>query len=125
MAPCPRSPLCPPDVPLNRAARLASLSVPQPCPRWLRSPPGIGLDVRSSMRQVGYNRQLVRCPVRILLMSDIHANLEALDACLANAPSFDFVVNLGDIVGYGASPNEVADRSRAIGTTFVRGNHDK
>jgi diadenosine tetraphosphatase ApaH/serine/threonine PP2A family protein phosphatase len=35
------------------------------------------------------------------------------------------VVNLGDIVGYGASPNEVIDRSRALGTTFVRGNHDK
>jgi len=77
------------------------------------------------MRPVGYNRQLVRCPVRILLLSDIHANLEALDACLAHAPSFDLVVNLGDIVGYGASPNEVADHSRAIGTTFVRGNHDK
>ncbi|HZQ95830.1 MAG TPA: metallophosphoesterase family protein [Candidatus Sulfotelmatobacter sp.] len=63
--------------------------------------------------------------MRILLLSDIHANLEALDACLAHAPSFDFIVNLGDIVGYGASPNEVTDRSREIGTVFVRGNHDK
>jgi diadenosine tetraphosphatase ApaH/serine/threonine PP2A family protein phosphatase len=63
--------------------------------------------------------------VRILLLSDIHANLEALDACLGNAPSFDSIVNLGDIVGYGASPNEVTERSREIGTTFVRGNHDK
>ncbi len=63
--------------------------------------------------------------MRILLLSDIHANLEALDACLANAPSFDSIVNLGDIVGYGASPNEVTDRSREVGTTFVRGNHDK
>jgi predicted phosphodiesterase len=63
--------------------------------------------------------------VRILLLSDIHANLEALDACLANAPSFDMVVNLGDIVGYGASPNEVTDRSRQLGKVFVRGNHDK
>jgi predicted phosphodiesterase len=63
--------------------------------------------------------------VRILLLSDIHANLEALEATLAGAPSFDLVVNLGDIVGYGASPNEVADRSRALGKTFVRGNHDK
>lgn len=77
------------------------------------------------MRRVGYNRQLVRCSVRILLLSDIHANLEALDACLADAPSFDRIVNLGDIVGYGASPNEVTDRSREIGTIFVRGNHDK
>jgi predicted phosphodiesterase len=63
--------------------------------------------------------------VRILVLSDIHANLEALDACLASAPSFDMVVNLGDIVGYGASPNEVTERSRELGKTFVRGNHDK
>jgi len=63
--------------------------------------------------------------VRILLLSDIHANLEALDACLAAAPSFDIAVNLGDIVGYGASPNEVSERSRDLGKVFVRGNHDK
>lgn len=63
--------------------------------------------------------------MRILVLSDIHANLEALDACLASAPSFDMVVNLGDIVGYGASPNEVTERSRELGKTFVRGNHDK
>lgn len=63
--------------------------------------------------------------MRILLVSDIHANLEALDACLAAAPSFDLIVNLGDIVGYGASPNEVVDRSRELGKVFVRGNHDK
>jgi len=63
--------------------------------------------------------------VRILLLSDIHANLEALDASLAAAPSFDLVVNLGDIVGYGASPNEVATRSRELGKILVRGNHDK
>jgi predicted phosphodiesterase len=63
--------------------------------------------------------------VRILLLSDIHANLEALEACMAAAPAFDLVVNLGDIVGYGASPNEVAARSRDLGKLFVRGNHDK
>ena len=72
-----------------------------------------------------YNRQFVRCFVRILLLSDIHANLEALEACLAAAPAFDRVVNLGDIVGYGASPNEVTTRSRELGEVFVRGNHDK
>jgi diadenosine tetraphosphatase ApaH/serine/threonine PP2A family protein phosphatase len=63
--------------------------------------------------------------LRILLLSDIHANLEALEACLLAAPPYDFVANLGDVVGYGASPNEVADRARALGTIFVRGNHDK
>jgi diadenosine tetraphosphatase ApaH/serine/threonine PP2A family protein phosphatase len=60
-----------------------------------------------------------------LLLSDIHANLEALEACLAAAPSFDLVANLGDVVGYGASPNEVVERSRELGKIFVRGNHDK
>ncbi len=63
--------------------------------------------------------------MRILLISDIHANLEALDACLAAAPPHDVLVNLGDIVGYGASPNEVTERSRGLGHLFVRGNHDK
>lgn len=63
--------------------------------------------------------------MRILLLSDIHANLEALEACLAGAPAYDLVANLGDVVGYGASPNEVIDRSRALGKIFVRGNHDK
>jgi predicted phosphodiesterase len=63
--------------------------------------------------------------LRILLVSDIHANLEALEATLAAAPSFDMVVNLGDIVGYGASPNDVTARARDLGKVFVRGNHDK
>jgi diadenosine tetraphosphatase ApaH/serine/threonine PP2A family protein phosphatase len=63
--------------------------------------------------------------LRILLLSDIHANLEALEACLQAAPSYDGVANLGDLVGYGASPNEVVDRSRELGKIFVRGNHDK
>jgi len=63
--------------------------------------------------------------VRVLLLSDIHSNLEALEACLAAAPAYDVVVNLGDIVGYGASPNEVIERSRSLGKYFVRGNHDK
>lgn len=63
--------------------------------------------------------------MRVLLLSDIHSNLEALEACLAAAPAYDVVVNLGDIVGYGASPNEVIERSRELGKFFVRGNHDK
>jgi diadenosine tetraphosphatase ApaH/serine/threonine PP2A family protein phosphatase len=63
--------------------------------------------------------------VRILIISDIHANLEGMDACLQAAPAHDLVLNLGDIVGYGASPNEVTDRSRTLGKSFVRGNHDK
>jgi diadenosine tetraphosphatase ApaH/serine/threonine PP2A family protein phosphatase len=63
--------------------------------------------------------------VRILLLSDIHGNLEALDACIAAAPAHDLVVNLGDTVGYGGNPNEVIARSQALGKVFVRGNHDR
>ncbi|HUB68234.1 MAG TPA: metallophosphoesterase family protein [Candidatus Methylacidiphilales bacterium] len=63
--------------------------------------------------------------MRVLIISDIHANLEALEACLAAAPPHDIVVNLGDLVGYGASPNEVIQRSQGLGEIFVRGNHDK
>ncbi len=63
--------------------------------------------------------------MRILLLSDIHSNLEALTAVLAAAPPYDAVWNLGDVVGYGGNPNEVIDRVRAVGTVFVRGNHDK
>jgi predicted phosphodiesterase len=63
--------------------------------------------------------------LRILLLSDIHSNLEAVEACLAAAPPHDAVANLGDIVGYGANPNEVADRVLPLGGILVRGNHDK
>ncbi len=63
--------------------------------------------------------------MRILFLSDIHSNLEALDACLAAAPAHDLVINLGDSVGYGANPNEVIARVRSLGGIFVRGNHDK
>jgi predicted phosphodiesterase len=63
--------------------------------------------------------------VRLLLLSDVHANLEALEACLKVAPEHDFLANLGDVVGYNASPNEVCDRIRAMNCPVVRGNHDR
>ena len=63
--------------------------------------------------------------MRALLISDIHANLEALEAVMAAAPDHDVVWNLGDVVGYGANPNEVIDESRRLGQIFVRGNHDR
>ncbi len=63
--------------------------------------------------------------MRALLLSDIHANLQALHAVLDHAPAHDVVWNLGDVVGYGANPNEVIERVRSLGTTFVRGNHDR
>lgn len=63
--------------------------------------------------------------MRVLVISDIHANLEAMNACLDAAPEHDLVFNLGDIIGYGANPNEVIDTSRSLGGLFVRGNHDR
>jgi diadenosine tetraphosphatase ApaH/serine/threonine PP2A family protein phosphatase len=64
--------------------------------------------------------------VRYLVISDIHANLEALDATLAAASGYDQVLVLGDLVGYGADPNAVIDRVRALPlAAVIRGNHDK
>jgi diadenosine tetraphosphatase ApaH/serine/threonine PP2A family protein phosphatase len=63
-----------------------------------------------------------------LILSDIHANLEALEAVLTEAPreDYDQLLVLGDLVGYGASPNEVVDRVFALGPdVLIRGNHDK
>ncbi|CAN5354304.1 metallophosphoesterase family protein [soil metagenome] len=66
--------------------------------------------------------------MRYLILSDIHANLQALDAVLAAAPSpeWDHVVVLGDLVGYGADPNGVIDRLKELlPLAVIRGNHDK
>ncbi len=65
--------------------------------------------------------------MRYLILSDIHANLEALEAVLAQARGhYDRVVCLGDVVGYGPNPNEVIDRLQDLKpVAMVRGNHDK
>ena len=63
--------------------------------------------------------------MRLLLLSDIHGNLEALEACLDAAPDYDCVANLGDVVGYGGSPNQTVELVRAMGPINVRGNHDR
>ena len=44
---------------------------------------------------------------------------------MAAAPAYDRIVNLGDVVGYNASPNEVCERVIAMGAPIVRGNHDR
>jgi len=66
--------------------------------------------------------------MRYLVLTDIHANLEALDACLADARSrgFDRTLVLGDLVGYGGDPNTVVERIQGLEpVAIVRGNHDK
>ena len=54
--------------------------------------------------------------MRYLILSDNHGNLEALEAVLAALPSsrYDAALVLGDLVGYGADPNAVIDRVRAL-----------
>src|SRR5688572_4936128 len=67
-----------------------------------------------------------RVLMRYLILSDIHANIEALDAALAAAGRYDHALVLGDLVGYGANPDEVIDRIRSLpSATLIRGNHDK
>ena len=66
--------------------------------------------------------------MRYLVLTDIHANLEALDTCLADARArgYDRALVLGDIVGYAANPNEVIERVQGLApAAIVRGNHDK
>lgn len=64
--------------------------------------------------------------MRFLILSDIHANLTALQASLAESEGkWDKAICLGDIVGYGPDPNEVIDRLRSLNAVTIRGNHDK
>lgn len=67
--------------------------------------------------------------MRYLILSDLHANDEALAAVLRRVKrkTFDRIVCLGDFVGYAADPNKVLDRFRKLRKTTisVRGNHDK
>jgi diadenosine tetraphosphatase ApaH/serine/threonine PP2A family protein phosphatase len=59
-----------------------------------------------------------------LIISDIHANLAALEAVLDDAPHFDEVWCLGDLVGYGPKPNQCIQRVRGLPQTSLAGNHD-
>lgn len=67
--------------------------------------------------------------MRALVLSDIHSNLPALSAVLRTVQRkrIDAVLCLGDIVGYGAQPNQVVDRLRRLKAPLVcvRGNHDR
>ena len=66
--------------------------------------------------------------MRYLVLADIHANLQALEAVLADAAThgYDQVLVLGDLVGYGANPIEAIDRTLELEpVALIRGNHDK
>jgi predicted phosphodiesterase len=64
--------------------------------------------------------------VRYLILSDIHANWEALQAVLRKAGSeYDRILCCGDLVGYGADPDAVTEWVQSNVASTVRGNHDK
>lgn len=64
--------------------------------------------------------------MRLGIFSDVHANIEALSAVMEGFEheSIDEFYCLGDVVGYGASPNECADLIREIAKVTILGNHD-
>lgn len=62
--------------------------------------------------------------MRYLVISDIHANRPALEAVLKDAPSWDAVWCLGDIVGYGPDPNDCVTRVQELEGLVIAGNHD-
>jgi len=59
------------------------------------------------------------------VISDIHGNLEALEAVLEDVPDgVEEIYCLGDVIGYGASPNECCESVRSYETPVISGNHD-
>ena len=64
--------------------------------------------------------------MRYLIISDLHANLESLEAVLRDASErYDQAICCGDLVGYGADPNAVTEWVREHCSVVVRGNHDR
>ncbi len=63
--------------------------------------------------------------MRVLIISDIHANLTAFETVLEDAKGdWDYVWCLGDVVGYGPDPNECVDLLRTLPHLCLAGNHD-
>ena len=60
----------------------------------------------------------------IVLVSDIHSNLVALEAVLEQLPLYDHLWCLGDTIGYGPRPNQCVDYMRGLGSQVLIGNHD-
>ena len=63
--------------------------------------------------------------MKVGLVSDVHANLPALEAVLDDMPPVDAVVCAGDVIGYNPWPAECLERVRSVAAATVRGNHDR
>jgi predicted phosphodiesterase len=62
--------------------------------------------------------------MRIVIVSDIHSNLAALQAVLDHAGAYDLLWNLGDTIGYGPRPNECVAEMQSRAAAMIAGNHD-
>lgn len=63
--------------------------------------------------------------MKVAVISDIHSNLDALEAVIASLPSYDSLLCLGDIVGYGPEPDAVIEELRTLKPKItLMGNHD-
>src|ERR1700739_218095 len=101
------------------------------CPIFVpcRVPPGLEIFLCSVPPYPAFSITVGRSGtpgMRLLVLTDIHANLSALEASLNAAEgSWQRLICLGDVVGYGPDPNEVTSRIRELGAVKIRGNHYK
>ncbi|ELZ47514.1 phosphodiesterase, MJ0936 family protein, partial [Halorubrum coriense DSM 10284] len=63
--------------------------------------------------------------MKVGLISDVHANLPALETVLDDMPAVDRIHCAGDVVGYNPWPAECVERVREVAAATVRGNHDR
>ncbi len=73
--------------------------------------------IRASIPYIG--------PMKVGLISDVHANLPALETVLDDMPAVDRIVCAGDVIGYNPWPAECVERVREVASATVRGNHDR
>src|SRR5204863_4127113 len=95
-----------------------------PSPRDGREGTQDGIPVSEIARRSASRASVGLASMRVLVVSDVHSNLPALDAVLQAAGSVDAVWHLGDIVGYGPDPDAVVARLAEVSAIGVRGNHD-
>jgi predicted phosphodiesterase len=76
--------------------------------------------LKSPIQRINY-----AAPDMYAVISDIHGNLEALEAVLGDVPEeVETIYCLGDVIGYGANPDECCDVVRSMGMPTISGNHD-
>src|SRR5262249_37588543 len=108
----------PPKVAINEAIEIAKKFGTKEAGRVIN---GLLARIHKELRPTFF-----ACPARYAVLSDIHANLEALEAVLADAaPRTDALLCLGDLVGYGADPVACIEIVGARAQTLVCGNHEQ